>query len=126
MDNTAAHHVGAATLERVHATLMSALGTTVRRGLIDRNPAETVELPVPARPELVVWTAEQMGEFLGGIVDDDVYPVFLLLALCGLRRGEAVGLRWFARHMLASPLLDPDSSRTYSLLPICRACRPPR
>jgi integrase len=66
----------------------------VRRGLIDRNPAETVELPVPARPELVVWTAGQLGEFLGGVVDDDLYPVFLLLALCGLRRGEAVGLRW--------------------------------
>jgi integrase len=88
------HRVSPATMTRVHATLMSALGTAVRRGLIDRNPAETVELPTPGRPELVVWTAEQLAEFLGGIVDDDLYPVFVLLALCGLRRGEAVGLRW--------------------------------
>jgi integrase len=88
------YRVSPATLARVHATLMSALGTAVRRGLIDRNPAETVELPTPGRPELMVWTAEQLAEFLGGIVDDDLYPLFVLLALCGLRRGEAVGLRW--------------------------------
>jgi integrase len=86
--------VGPATLARVHATLISALGTAVRRGLIDRNPAETVELPTPCRPEFMVWTAEQLSQFLGGVVDDDLYPVFVLLALCGLRRGEAVGLRW--------------------------------
>jgi integrase len=88
------HRVSPATLARVHATLMSALGTAVRRGLIDRNPAKTVELPTPGRPELMVWTAEQLAEFLGGIVDDDLYPLFVVLALCGLRRGEAVGLRW--------------------------------
>jgi integrase len=88
------HRVGPATLARVHATLMSALGTAVRRGMIDRNPAETVELPTPARPELVVWSVEELSEFLAGGVDDELYPVFVLLALCGLRRGEAVGLRW--------------------------------
>ena len=38
--------------------------------------------------------AQQVAEFLGGIVDDDLYPLFMLLALCGLRRGEVVGLRW--------------------------------
>jgi hypothetical protein len=37
--------VSVATLRRIHATLMSALNTAVRRGLIDRNPASTVELP---------------------------------------------------------------------------------
>jgi integrase len=93
-DHDLLHRVGPATMARVHATLMSALGTAVRRGVIDRTPAETVELPVPHRPQLVMWTVDQLAEFLGDIVDDDLYPVFVLLALCGLRRGEAVGLRW--------------------------------
>jgi integrase len=93
-DDALARRVGHATMTRVHATLMSAMSTAVRRGLIDRNPAATVELPPPCRPQLGVWTPDQLAEFLGGIVDDEYYPLYLLLALCGLRRGEAVGLRW--------------------------------
>jgi integrase len=93
-DDSLVRRVGYATMTRIHATLMSAMSTAVRRGLIERNPAATVELPVPCRPQLGVWSADQLGEFLGGIVDDELYPLYLLLALCGLRRGEAVGLRW--------------------------------
>ena len=51
-------------LRRIHATLMSALNTAVRRGLIDRNPAATVELPRVARPRVETWTAAELAEFL--------------------------------------------------------------
>ena len=41
--------LSAKTLQRILATLRSALGTAVKRGLITRNPAVTVELPKPER-----------------------------------------------------------------------------
>src|SRR4051812_40975695 len=38
MDDRRGRPLSAASLRRIHATLMSALNTAVRRGLIDRNP----------------------------------------------------------------------------------------
>ena len=86
--------VGPATVRRVHATLMSALGSAVRRGLLERNPAAFVELPRAPYPRMRVWTAAQLAEFLDFVGQDRLHPLFLLLALTGMRRGEAVGLRW--------------------------------
>ncbi len=103
-----------ARIRRVHATLTSALGSAVKRRLIDHNPAQHVELPHGRRPKAVVWTedrvmawqrtgvrpavavwtAEQAGAFLDSAEQHRLYPVFHLIAYRGLRRGEAAGLRW--------------------------------
>ena len=65
------------------------------RGLIDRNPAATVELPrAPSRTRTATWSAEELGRFLDAIRDDRLHLLYLLLGLVGLRRGEAVALRW--------------------------------
>jgi hypothetical protein len=40
--------IGPTTMRRIHATLNSALNTAVRRGLIRRNPATTVDLTRPS------------------------------------------------------------------------------
>jgi hypothetical protein len=40
--------IGPTTMRRIHATLDSALNTAVRRGLIRRNPATTVDLTRPS------------------------------------------------------------------------------
>ena len=108
------HPVTPATLTRIRATLRVALNTAIRHGLITANPARHVELP-PARrpravvwtanrvehwqatgerPPLAVWTAAQTAEFLHAIRGDRLYAAFHLIALRGLRRGEAAGLRW--------------------------------
>src|SRR5208282_1018044 len=83
-------------------------------GLISANPARLVELPpvvrpdpvvwtVPheaawresgARPAVAVWTAEQTAWFLAAICGEPLYPCYHLMAVSGLRRGEAAGLRW--------------------------------
>jgi integrase len=81
-------------LRRVHATLMSALNTAVRRGLLDRNPAATVELPPVVKPRLTAWTEAELGQFLRHTQGDRLHLLFVLLGLVGLRRGEVVGLRW--------------------------------
>jgi integrase len=91
---TAEGSLSTSTLRRIHATLMSALNTAVRRGLIVRNPAATVELPAARRPRMTTWTATEVQEFLTVTQTDRLHPLFLLLAVVGLRRGEVVALRW--------------------------------
>jgi integrase len=46
------------------------------------------------RPSVAVWTATQTAVFLAAIVGDRLYAAYHLIALRGLRRGEAAGLRW--------------------------------
>ena len=112
--NKGVHPVGAANLRRVHSTLRSALNTAVKRRLIPYSPLAYVELPTGRRPRAVVWTDErvaawqasgvrppvavwtaaQTAAFLDHAAGDDLYALFHLVALRGLRRGEAVGLRW--------------------------------
>ena len=41
-----------------------------------------------------VWTAGQTAAFLAGVRGHRLYALFHLVALRGLRRGEAAGLRW--------------------------------
>ena len=86
--------VSVSTLHRVHATLMSALNTAVKRGLIGVNPAATVELPRVHRSEASVWTTEEARRFLVEARADRWYLVYRLLLVAGLRRGEVLGLRW--------------------------------
>ena len=106
--------VTSATLNRIRATLRAALNAAVRRGLIGDNPASRAELPRARRPRAVVWTPEriehwqhtgehpavavwtagQTAQFLHSIKDHRLYACYHLIALRGLRRGEAAGLRW--------------------------------
>lgn len=83
-----------ASIRRIHATLMSALNTAVRRGMLDRNPAVTVELPKPPKSRTVTWSPQDLSRFLDAISDDPLHLLFQLLGLVGLRRGEVVALRW--------------------------------
>ena len=106
--------VSAGTIERVHATLRAALTAAVRERLIEENPARFVQLARSARPRAVVWTEDRVAEwqatgqrpavavwtaaqtalFLRSIEAHRMYAVYHLIALRGLRRGEAAGLRW--------------------------------
>jgi integrase len=46
------------------------------------------------RPVVGVWTAAQTAQFLRRVRGHRLYALFHLVALRGLRRGEAAGLRW--------------------------------
>jgi integrase len=104
-----------ASVRRVYATLRSALNVAVKQQHLDRNPALLIHLDSGARPKALVWTAErvalwretgkrpspvmvwtpeQTGAFLDSATDDPLYALYHLVALRGLRRGEAVGLSW--------------------------------
>ena len=86
--------LSAASVQRVHATLSSALNAAVRRGLIQAAPTAWVELARAHPVERQVWSFDQAQVFLAGIRGDEWEPVFRLLLLTGLRRGEVLGLRW--------------------------------
>ncbi|MBS2963813.1 tyrosine-type recombinase/integrase [Actinocrinis puniceicyclus] len=84
----------AATVLRVHATLRSALTTAVKKGLIAQNPATLVELPQSTRPKVRPWEAADLGTFLDSVAAHPLAALFETIAGAGLRRGEALGLRW--------------------------------
>lgn len=107
--------LGDATIRRVHATAMSALGSAVKRRKIAANPGEHVELPsgraeralvwtehrveawqrTGKRPAAaMVWTPDQAGAFLDFAAADELYALWHLIAFRGLRRSEALGLPW--------------------------------
>ncbi|WP_238447155.1 site-specific integrase [Micromonospora sp. 4G55] len=46
------------------------------------------------RPTIAVWTPTQLASFLDYVHDDSLFALWWLIALRGLRRGEAAGLRW--------------------------------
>lgn len=84
----------AATIRRIHATLRSALNTAAKRRLIPWNPALHVELPSALHTSTTVWTGRQVGQFLDAHEGHRTYALWHLIALVGLRRGEALGLHW--------------------------------
>lgn len=52
--------MAASTVDRVRATLRSALNAAVREGLIPGNPLAQVRLDKPVRPHPVIWTNERV------------------------------------------------------------------
>lgn len=105
-----------ATLVRLQATLRAALNAAIRAGLLTSNPARWLRLPphpyvraevwTPGRvavwratgehPVAAVWTPEQLATFLDqrAAARDPLLTMWRVIALRGLRRGEACGLRW--------------------------------
>jgi integrase len=91
--------LSARTVRYVHTILKAALAEAVIQGLLATNPAEKAKPPSAKEarpPEMVCWTAEQLSAFLGwadqhGCADGTAWRV---LATTGMRRGEALALRW--------------------------------
>jgi integrase len=81
-------------VHHVHRTLHSALNSAVKRRLIAWKPAQHVELPEHRRAQASIWQPEDVGRFLDASADHRLYALFHLIAFTGMRRGEAIGLRW--------------------------------
>ena len=82
------------TVRNIHIALRRSLADAHRFGLVSRNVAALVKPPVPGRSELATWTADEVRAFLDAVGDDRLMPAYRLLAATGMRRGEALGLRW--------------------------------
>jgi len=86
--------LSATTVRHSHSVLRCALGDAVRHGLIARNPASLAKPPKPQKRAMHTWTGVELGRFLAAVKDDPLYPVWLLSATTGMRRGEVLGLKW--------------------------------
>ena len=86
----------ALSVRHVHAALHRALKDAVRWGELARNPADLADPPRVAAHghELRTWSAEQLAAFLNSHRNGRLYALWHTLAMTGLRRGEALGLRW--------------------------------
>jgi integrase len=87
----------ARTVRYIHTIVHHALADAVREGILVTNPADRAKPPtaMEARaPEMVTWSADQMRGFLDTVSRERLHPLWLLLATTGVRRGEALGLRW--------------------------------
>jgi integrase len=82
------------TVRGIHVVLRKALADAERLGLVVRNSAAAAKPPVPPKYEHTTWTAEQLAQFLDSIEGERLAAAFVLLATTGMRRGEALGLRW--------------------------------
>jgi len=85
---------GATTITRIIACLSSALGDGVKRHRISHNVAQYVTTPKTTSTERAIWTATQAIMFLEAAEGDRLAPFFETIIGTGLRRGEAMGLRW--------------------------------
>jgi integrase len=93
------------TVNKIHIVLGSILQAAVYDGKLNvnhaRNNPHIVMAPTGAdileqQEELQVWTADELEDFLWWASNqgDELYPLWHLLAWSGMRRGEAVALKW--------------------------------
>lgn len=87
------------TVHHVHAVVSKMLHDAERKGLVTRNVARMANAPslnaARARgPEMKVWSPVELAAFLAAIDGNRNEMLFRLMAMTGIRRGEAVGLRW--------------------------------
>ena len=78
----------------MRTVLSAALTRAMREELVVRNVARLVELPEWRRATIRPWSADEARQFLAVAKPDPLYAAFVLLIFYGLRRGEALGLRW--------------------------------
>ena len=86
--------LSAKTIRNAHTLLHRAFRDGVRWDLLARNPAESADPPRVATPEITAWDSESVRFFLDHCKSDRLAPLWHLIATTGLRRGEALALRW--------------------------------
>ena len=139
IDKMSAAGVGIRTIHKARQALSAALGCAMRQELIFRNVARLVDLPKYSPKEKQLWTVEETQKFMNVAKDHQWYFAYVLIFTYGMRRGEALGLRWsdvdFKREVFcirqqiltvdnklqALPVKTKDSQRDLPLTPHVKA-----
>jgi integrase len=81
-------------IQYIHAVLRNALSNAEREELITRNVAKLVQIPTPRYKIGKGLPVSDVKRILSMAKGTRFYPVYVLAATLGLRRGELLGLRW--------------------------------
>lgn len=92
------------TVQLLHVTLHKALDNAVKNGLLSRNPVDAVDQPKVQRHEIKVMAEDDITQFLSEARKGDYYALFFLFLFTGLRRNEALALRWIDIDLLGLQL----------------------
>ena len=97
-----------------HRLISKALNYAVRMGKVVRNVAEVVDTPKVTRKQMNTLAPQDIPAFLEVARETPYYVLFCLLIYSGLRRGEALALKWVNVDMLGSELQVVASAHTLS------------
>jgi integrase len=116
LDTMATEDASAETLRRMRMVLVRALEDAVARDYVLKNRAKYARLPKSnndGRPSKAM-TAKQLPKFLKAIRATEDEALWLTMVGCGLRPGEACGLRWEDLELDGDPpLLDVRQARLH-------------
>lgn len=81
-------------VQYVHATLRSALEQACREELISRNVAKLVQASVQEARQHEPYSAEESKQLLAQAQRHRLHALWVVLVMLGVRRGEALAVRW--------------------------------
>lgn len=82
------------TVRLIYTVLRRALDYAVRDGLVRRNVAAAIDRPTVAHREAAVLSPAQAQALLEAARGQRLYALYAVAMAAGLRRGEALALRW--------------------------------
>lgn len=82
------------TVQLIHSLAHKSLDNAVKNGLIVRNPADAADPPRVSRHESKVMSESDLALFLAEARKGEYFSLFYLYLFTGMRRGEALALRW--------------------------------
>jgi integrase len=82
------------TVQLMHVTIHKALKNAVNAGLLSQNPADRVDKPKIQRREMKTLNERELHIFLEMARSTDYYALFYIYLFTGMRRSEAIALRW--------------------------------
>ena len=82
------------TAHHAYVVLSKALKDALRKGMIGRNVCQAVEPPQPGRYEVDAPEASTIRDILEVARETPYTSILTFMAYTGLRRGEAIALRW--------------------------------
>ncbi len=100
--------LGTRTVRYLYSLMAEALGQAVKAGLVNRNVARATEPPRVEHKVIPTLAPEDLDKLFEAAKQTPYYTLVYLLLHTGLRRGEALALKW--KHVdLGLPSLGIDS-----------------
>ncbi len=82
------------TVKYIHTVIYQTLDQALKWDLVVRNVATAVDAPTPDKKPVEPLTQDQIKRLFDELENDRLFPLYLTMLGCGLRRGEALALQW--------------------------------